>query len=165
MYWTREEVVLPTHISIEQRSDIIAEFSTLNPQGAVVICGGEALMNPERYWPITRQCRSLGLRCLSVMNGTMVTDLRFARRLLTEGPSEITISLNSYIPEVHDSTRGITGSFDLAVNAIRLLLQARKELRGIIHVELSFLLFIFPVAFAVLATRSSKSWNSKLREL
>ena len=61
MYWTREEVVLPTHISIEQRSDIIAEFSTLNPQGAVVICGGEALMNPERYWPITRQCRSLGL--------------------------------------------------------------------------------------------------------
>ena len=130
MYWTREEVVLPTHISIEQRSDIIAEFATLNPQGAVVICGGEALMNPERYWPIARQCRSLGLQCLSVMNGTMVTDLRFAKRLITEGPSEITISLNSYIPEVHDSTRGVTGSFEMAVNAIRLLLQARKELNS-----------------------------------
>jgi MoaA/NifB/PqqE/SkfB family radical SAM enzyme len=128
MYWTREEVVLPTHISIEQRNEIINEFYELNPHGAVVICGGEALMNPERYWPITRQCRSLGLRCLSVMNGTMVTDLSFAKRLITEGPTEITISLNSYIPEIHDSTRGVTGSFDSAVKAIKLLLEAREIL-------------------------------------
>ena len=128
MYWTREEVVLPTHITIEERSDIIQEFHELNPTGAIVICGGEALMNPERYWPITRQCRQLGLRCLSVMNGTMVTDLSMAKKLIVEGPTEITISLNSYIPEVHDSTRGVVGSFDMAVNAIRLLLQAREEL-------------------------------------
>ena len=64
------------------------------------------------------------------MNGTMVTDLSFAKKLIREGPSEITISLNSYIPEVHDSTRGVAGSFDMAVNAIRLLLQARKELNS-----------------------------------
>ena len=60
MYWTREEVVLPTHITIEQRNEIINEFYELNPKGSVVICGGEAMMNPERYWPITRQCRALG---------------------------------------------------------------------------------------------------------
>lgn len=129
MYWTRPEVALPTHITIEQRSDIINEFAEMNPHGAVVICGGEALMNPERYWPITRQCQTLGLRCLSVMNGTMVTDLHMANRLITEGPSEITVSLNSYIPQVHDSTRGVEGSFEMAVNAIKLLLQARTALK------------------------------------
>lgn len=128
MYWTREEVVLPTHITIEQRNDIIQEFSELNPNGTVVICGGEALMNPERYWPITRFCRQLGLKCLSVMNGTMVTDLSMAKKLIVEGPTEITISLNSYIPKIHDSTRGVVGSFDMAVNAIKLLLEARKLL-------------------------------------
>jgi MoaA/NifB/PqqE/SkfB family radical SAM enzyme len=133
MYWTREEVVLPTHITIEERSEIIQEFQELNPNGAIVICGGEALMNPERYWPITRQCRQLGLKCLSVMNGTMVTDLAMAKKLIIEGPTEITISLNSYIPEVHDSTRGVTGSFELAVNAIRLLLEARKLLNKSQH--------------------------------
>jgi MoaA/NifB/PqqE/SkfB family radical SAM enzyme len=128
MYWTRDEVVLPSHITIEQRNDIINEFSTLNPKGSIVICGGEAMMNPERYWPITRQCRSLGLGCLSVMNGTMVTDLSVAKRLIIEGPTEITISLNSYIPKIHDSTRGVVGSFTSATNAIKLLLQARKLL-------------------------------------
>jgi len=128
MYWTRDEVVLPSHITIEHRNEIINEFYELNPKGTIVICGGEAMMNQERYWPITRQCRSLGLGCLSVMNGTMVTDLSVAKRLITEGPTEITISLNSYIPKVHDSTRGVIGSFDMAVNAIKLLLEARKIL-------------------------------------
>ena len=128
MYWTREEVVLPTHITIEQRNEIINEFYELNPKGSVVICGGEAMMNPERYWPITRQCRALGLGCLSVMNGTMVTDLSVAKRLIIEGPTEITISLNSYDPKIHDSTRGVDGSFDAAVNAIKLLLEARRIL-------------------------------------
>ena len=128
MYWTREEVVLPTHITIEQRNEIINEFYELNPNGSIVICGGEAMMNPERYWPITRQCRALGLGCLSVMNGTMVTDLSMAKRLIIEGPTEITISLNSYESKVHDSTRGVVGSYDMAVNAIKLLLEARKVL-------------------------------------
>lgn len=128
MYWTREEVELPGHISIERRGEIIDEFAAMNPSGAVVICGGESLMNPERYWPITQKCRALGLKCLSVMNGTMVTDAAMAERLVLEGPSEITISLNSHISDVHDETRGVKGSWELAVNALRLLLEARDRL-------------------------------------
>ena len=127
MFWTREEVALPGHITIAQRSEIIEEFSELNPNGAIVICGGEALMNPERYWPVTKQCRDLGLQCLSVMNGTMVTGHAMAEKLILEGPSEITISLNSHVPNVHDYTRGVAGSYDMAVNAIRLLLEARNR--------------------------------------
>lgn len=134
MYWTREEVVLPGHISIERRGEIIGEFAMMNPSGAVVICGGEALLNPERYWPITQKCRALGLKCLSVMNGTMVTDIAMAERLVTEGPSEITISLNSHIAHVHDETRGVKGSFELAVNAIRLLVEARDRLAPSVRV-------------------------------
>ena len=57
MYWLRDEVALPGHISVERRSEIIEEFAELSPQGTVVICGGESMLNPERYFPITRQCR------------------------------------------------------------------------------------------------------------
>jgi len=128
MYWTREEIALPSHITIEHRNSIIEEFAEMNPKGTIVICGGEALMNPERYWPITKKCREFDLKCFSVMNGTMVTDSDMAERLILEGPTEITISLNSYIPEIHDSTRGVVGSFDMAVNAIKLLLAARQKL-------------------------------------
>lgn len=127
-FWAREEVVLPGHISIARRSEIIAEFAELNPQGTIVICGGEALMNPERYFPITRQCRELGLQCLSVMNGTKVTDDASAEQLMREGPTEITVSLNSYQAAVHDRTRGMIGSWDLATGAIRRLLAARERL-------------------------------------
>ena len=50
MYWMREEQALPGHISIQRRSEIIAEFAELNPRGTVVICGGESMLNPERYF-------------------------------------------------------------------------------------------------------------------
>lgn len=128
MYWKRKEVVLPGHISVARRSEIILEFAQLNPRGTIVVCGGESLLNPERYFPITRQCRELGLGCFSVVNGTKVTDDVGAEQMILEGPSEITVSLNSHRPEVHDRTRGKSGSFDLAVGAIRLLLAARKRL-------------------------------------
>ncbi len=127
MYWTREEVVLPTHISIEQRSEIIKEFAEMNPKGTIVICGGESMMNPERYFPITKQCRELGLKCMSVINGTKITNEFEAERMILEGATEITVSLNSHIPEVHDNTRGVVGSFEMATNAIKLLLKAREK--------------------------------------
>jgi MoaA/NifB/PqqE/SkfB family radical SAM enzyme len=128
MYWMRQEVALPGHVSVARRSEIILEFAQLNPHGTVVVCGGESLLNPERYFPVTRQCRELGLGCFSVINGTKVTDEASAERMMLEGPSEITVSLNSHRPEVHDYTRGKRGSFDLAVGAIRLLLAARRRL-------------------------------------
>jgi MoaA/NifB/PqqE/SkfB family radical SAM enzyme len=128
MYWRREEVAQPGHISLARRGEIIAEFAELNPRGTVVICGGESMLNPERYFPITRQCQQLGLGCFSVINGTQVTDNAIAEQMIVEGPSEITVSLNSHLRVVHDRTRGMRGSFDLATRAIRLLLSARLRL-------------------------------------
>jgi len=128
MYWKREEVALPGHISVERRGEIIAEFADLNPQGTVVVCGGESMLNPARFFPITRRCQELGLGCFAVINGTKVTDDAIAERMIHEGPSEITVSLNSHLPNVHDRTRGMIGSFDLATGAIRLMLAARNRL-------------------------------------
>ena len=128
MYWMREELALPGHISIQRRSEIIAEFAEMSPRGTVVVCGGESMLNPERYFAVTRQCRELGLGCFSVINGTKVTDQVIAEQMILEGPSEITVSLNSHLPEVHDRSRGMIGSFDLATGAIRLLLAARRRL-------------------------------------
>ncbi len=129
MYWAREEVTLRGHISVERRAQIIAEFAQLSPRGTVVVCGGESMLNPERYFPITRQCQMLALGCFSVINGTKVTDEAIAEQLIVEGPSEITVSLNSHRATVHDRTRGMMGSFDLATGALRLLLAARRRLR------------------------------------
>ncbi len=128
MYWTREELELPGHISVQRRAEIISEFAELSPGGTVVICGGESMLNPERYFPITRQCNQLGLNCFSVINGTRIVDDTIAEQMIVEGPSEITVSLNSHNPQVHDRTRGMIGSFEMATSAIRRLLAARNRL-------------------------------------
>ncbi len=128
MFWLREEVVDPSHISVERRSQIISEFAELNPNGTVVICGGESMLNPERFYPVANTCKRLGLNCLAVVNGTMITTSETAEKVINEGVTEIVVSLNSHIAEIHDYTRGVVGSFDTATNAVRLLLDARIRL-------------------------------------
>ncbi len=128
MYWKAPVTDKSRFISIARRSEIIDEFAELNGSGAVVICGGEAMLDPDEYFAVTTQCRETGLRCLSVINGTMVTHEEMAQRMIQEGPSEITVSLNSHRADVHDRTRGVRGSFEKAVAALRLLLAAREKL-------------------------------------
>jgi MoaA/NifB/PqqE/SkfB family radical SAM enzyme len=129
MYWKTPTTAKSGQISIDRRDQILGEFAALNRQGTVVICGGETMLDPQEYFAVTRRCRAAGLRCLSVINGTGVADAEMADRTMQEGPSEITVSLNSHRAEVHDRTRGMRGSFDRAVRALRLLLAAR-ETRG-----------------------------------
>jgi MoaA/NifB/PqqE/SkfB family radical SAM enzyme len=125
MYWRQKPDDASAHISIERRNEIIQEFTEMNSQGIVVICGGESMLDPDRYFAVTDKCTERGLRCLSVINGTRVTTAGMADRMIEAGPSEITVSLNSHRPEVHDETRGVAGSFDKAVSALRLLLESR----------------------------------------
>ena len=99
----------------------------MHPGGAVVICGGESMLDLEDYFAIAGDCRELGLRCLSVINGTRVRDPERADRMILAGPHEISVSLNSHRAELHDRTRGVKGAFAKAVKALRLLLEARAR--------------------------------------
>jgi len=127
MYWKAADENASADISIGRRSEILGEFAQLNRQGAVVICGGESMLDQKEYFAATIRCRETGLRCLSVINGTAVSSAVMAERVMREGPSEITVSLNSHRAEVHDRTRGVPGAFDRAVRALRLLLEARAQ--------------------------------------
>jgi len=127
LYWKAAATDKSSYISIARRNRILDEFAGLNRQGAVVICGGETMLDLDEYFAVTTKCRETGLRCLSVINGTGVTHAEMADRMMREGPSEITVSLNSHLAEVHDRTRGVRGSFDRAVGALRLLLAAREK--------------------------------------
>jgi MoaA/NifB/PqqE/SkfB family radical SAM enzyme len=126
MYWKAKPDDAEGDISIERRDEIIREFAAMNGKGVVVICGGESMLDLDRYFAVTARCAESGLRCFSVINGTRVTTESMADRMMDEGPSEITVSLNSHRREVHDATRGVVGSFDIAVNALRMLLRSRS---------------------------------------
>lgn len=127
-FWQQDDADSERYVQGERMRELLAEFASLNPRGRVVICGGESMLDLDRYFHITTTCRALGLRALSVVNGTRIRDEAMAERMVLEGPHEVSVSLNSHRAELHDRTRGVEGSFDKAVEALRLLLAARRRL-------------------------------------
>lgn len=127
-YWKQDDNDKPNYLPWPRKAEILREFSALSPGGRVVICGGESMLALEDYFAITGECRRLGLRALSVVNGTRIQNAAMAERMIGKGPHEISVSLNSHREAQHDETRGVAGSFRRAVNALRLLLAARARL-------------------------------------
>lgn len=127
-FWQLDDDDRPNYLSLERRREVLKEFAEIRPGGKVVICGGESMLDLEDYFDIAGTSRALGLTCLSVVNGTRVRDRERAERMIREGPHEISVSLNSHRPDLHDRTRGVKGAFDKAVKALRLLIEARDRL-------------------------------------
>ncbi len=127
-FWNEDDSDKANYLDRQGKARVMREFAAMNPRGAVVICGGESMLDLEDYFDICRQCRSLGLTCISVVNGTRIRTPEMADRMILEGPHEISVSLNDWRPELHDETRGVAGAFDKAVKALRLLVGARRRL-------------------------------------
>jgi len=127
-FWQLNDDDRSLYLSPERRREVLGEFEEMRPGGKVVICGGESMLDLEDYFDIAGTSRRLGLRCLSVINGTRVRDRERADRMILEGPHEISVSLNSHRPDLHDRTRGVKGAFNKAVKALRLLIEARDRL-------------------------------------
>ncbi|MFY9656902.1 MAG: radical SAM protein [Methylocystis sp.] len=130
VFWHDDDDGRAAYLSRDSRRRVLGELSELNPQASVVICGGESMLDLDDYFDVSRECRLLGLTCISVVNGTRIRSAEMAERMIVEGPHEISISLNSHRADLHDRTRGVPGAFAKAVNALRLLRDARERLGG-----------------------------------
>lgn len=127
-FWLSDTRRDPRRISVRTMSEIVGEFATMNPEGKVVICGGEPMLEYDRYVGVCRAARERGLRVLSATNGYGVYSAERARDLLLRGPHELTVSLDSHRPETHDEMRGRGGSYEVAVGAVERLVAARRDL-------------------------------------
>ena len=140
-FWKLDDDDRPNYLSLARRRELIGEFARMRPGGATVICGGESMLDLDEYFDVCAASRAEGLRCLSVINGTRVRDAERADRMVLEGPHEISISLNSHRAELHDRTRGVEGSLDKAVTALRLLIEARERNRTPTRIYVMGLIF------------------------
>lgn len=130
VFWTQDDDDAANYLSRARRTEILEEFADLSPEGIVVSCGGEPMLALDLYFFVARETARLGLRFFSVVNGTGITDEAMADRMIAEGPTEITVSLDSHRPEIHDRARGTEGSFEAATRALRLLVAARARARS-----------------------------------
>lgn len=127
-YWMSDTKHDPERISVKTMEEIVKEFSTLNPNGKVVICGGEPMLEYERYIGVCQAVRACGLRVFNASNGYGIHSDARAADLLLRGPHEFTISLDSHLPTVHDEIRGRVGSYDTAIKAVQRLVRGRELL-------------------------------------
>ncbi len=114
------------YLPLDRRLSLMSEFKMLGGE-TLVTCGGEPMLDVEDYFAAMRGAQDRGLKAFSVINGTKVSTEAMADRMMDEGPSEITVSLDGHTPEINDKHRGVKGAFRAATRALRLLLEARQR--------------------------------------
>lgn len=105
---------------------VIDEFSSLNAQGSIVIGGGEPTLDRDLFFEVCRIGRRKNLKVLTITNGSRITTVEEATRLVLDGPDELSISLDGPTEALHDKHRGTKGAFERAIRAIRLVVKARN---------------------------------------
>jgi radical SAM protein with 4Fe4S-binding SPASM domain len=85
----------------------------------LILSGGEPLLRTDIYELIEYGTRK-GLRMGLGSNGTLIDD-SVAKKLKQSGIKTVSISLDSHIPDHHDDFRGVRGSWQKAINAIKAL--------------------------------------------
>jgi len=95
--------------------DQIAEVS----RPLLVLSGGEPLLRADIY-ELIRYGAGKGFKMGLGSNGTLI-DGKVAKKLKEAGITTVSVSLDSSVPEKHDAFRGVKGSWEKAVGAIKAL--------------------------------------------
>ena len=88
--------------------------------------GGEALMKKEIFELIS-YAKSLGFKTTIASNGFLI-DEAMAKRIVDSGLDSIILSLDSLVPEIHDSMRGVKGVAERVSNAIKYIRHYSKSI-------------------------------------
>lgn len=126
-YWQHSDADRANYLSLERRRGLVKEFAELGGK-YVVTCGGEPTLDLEDLFDLTAAARSSGLGCLTVTNGTRINSAERAERMLAEGPSEITLSLDHWQVQANDRLRGRPGAHNAVCTALDYLLTAREKM-------------------------------------
>jgi MoaA/NifB/PqqE/SkfB family radical SAM enzyme len=115
-------------LDLDERRDVVRQVSEWDPAIRLVLTGGELFLDRALLYGVADGCRERGVYTTMSSNGTLIRD-DDVERLPVSGIRCIVISLDSDEPEVHDQIRGVPGTFDRAIRAVRRLVQARDRAR------------------------------------
>ncbi len=110
-------------ISYEKKLDIARQIAAVHPVN-VCICGGETTCSPILFDVIDALEPENGARLVSMVSNGFLMTQELADKLKAHGVYLVQISVDGANAWQHDSFRGVDGSFDRAVNAIKYLKKA-----------------------------------------
>ena len=109
---------LKNELSTEEAKGLIDQISEVS-RPLLILSGGEPLLRKDIF-ELVRYGTEKGLKMGLGSNGSLIDDIA-AKRLKEAGLKTVSISLDSSIPERHDEFRGVSGSWEKAVSAIKAL--------------------------------------------
>ena len=105
-------------LSTAESKRLIDQISEVS-RPMLILSGGEPLLRNDLF-ELVRYGAEKGLKMAMGSNGALI-DREVAEKLKASGVKTVSISLDSSIPERHDEFRGVQGSWQKAVNAIKAL--------------------------------------------
>ena len=115
----------PDELSTEEALDLVDRLAALGTR-EISLIGGEAYLRKD-WVEIIRRCRSHGIRTAVQTGGRNLTDRRLDEAV-EAGLQAIGVSIDG-LPDLHDRVRGVPGSYDQAMSALR-----RAKERGLLMV-------------------------------
>jgi len=106
-------------LTTEQAKLLLDDLSRVGNFRMMAFTGGEPLMRPDLF-ELLAYSGELGFTNTIATNATLIDD-KVARRLRDHGVVIAAVSLDGFTAETHDRVRGMTGSFDAAVEGMRAL--------------------------------------------
>ncbi|MEB3789689.1 MAG: TIGR04053 family radical SAM/SPASM domain-containing protein [Desulfurococcales archaeon] len=109
---------LPGELSTREAFKLLDEIANFGkPSPILVFTGGDPLMRRD-FWTLVNYARGLGLRMAVAPSVTPLLTRGIMFKFKSEGISAISISIDSFRREVHDTIRGIPGTFDRSLKAL-----------------------------------------------
>nr|WP_295831766.1 GDL motif peptide-associated radical SAM/SPASM maturase [uncultured Azospirillum sp.] len=105
----------PDELSTEEALDLVDRLAALGTR-EISLIGGEAYLRKD-WVEIIRRCRSHGIRTAVQTGARNLTDRRLDEAV-EAGLQAIGVSIDG-LPDLHDRVRGVPGSYDQAMSALR----------------------------------------------
>ncbi|MBI4233345.1 MAG: radical SAM protein [Chloroflexi bacterium] len=113
----------PLELTTQECFGVVEELARFAPKPILVISGGDPLMRPDLF-DVVACSVSHGLRTSLSPSVTALVTPRNLARAYQAGVRHISFSLDGATPEVHDGFRGVKGSFERTLWAVRAAQEA-----------------------------------------
>jgi radical SAM protein with 4Fe4S-binding SPASM domain len=117
-YINASQTELKDELSTEESKRLIDQIAEVS-RPLLILSGGEPLLRKDVY-ELIQYGTEKGLRMGLGSNGGLIDDAA-AKKLRDAGIRTVSISLDSNVAEQHDEFRGVVGSWDKAIAAVKLL--------------------------------------------
>lgn len=106
----------PDELTLEEKLEAVDQMGAVGVP-FLAIAGGEPLVSKD-LWPVLDRARERRIHVSLATNGTLLTRDNVSR-LISAGVKYVEVSVDSVVPEEHDSFRGQPGAWKRSIEGIR----------------------------------------------